>query len=871
MPKRLSLTGNRQATSSKRLQSDERFSPYLSSVMECCFILDIDPSSCIPLKLLREIQDNAVQKLKVILTGQSQSPSALLSGFTSGSPTSIVVPLEGELENLLHAYWTSVLDTEEEVTNTILVHSKWYGIVDGNILHEAIMQLRSENPSQWSNFTWKVTVLRKNVSIEDMRRLARAQNERNKKHYTYEVTVFDLLSNLRMEYDTLIEERLKEAVPTRSSQTNAKKKPTICSREIAQRYDCGEHVSNTSVRQAASVAVKLSPRAIAAIGEVVNNSHPDLIMKSDEHNKHGLKTEKDIMGHHDCRLFKSFVCFGALRSAKAFMKALDTDHEEEQVNTVHRIRHYCESNNFKPVQGRTISEQFEFAKLARKEELTFLNKIGSKSWPPNMETARENLLRTTQCDRELESNIGNDGDVLTTLWNCFKSLYPKKAEAIEKGTTPLGNNLDEQTLPPTSEGDEQDKGLDSLEDNPSPPEEEKLSPEQEEELRVANLHDSADSMLKDAGIEVFEMPLIQFTSMSWSKKSSKADMVFSCITDVQDDKFIESLPGFCKLVMKPGSYVFLITTVTQFVALVDSFKKIGFKVCEHPFEIIYDVSTLQRRVLGDFPQKHGDIALLCCSPGAHPEQFHPFRQGQREEDLKDRDDQSNETGDFIGRAQFASLVNVTSCRSKLKRPKSQAPLFPWEKNTDVITRIIQTFSPHKGLVIDPYPGALSTALSCLKCQRCCVSISPDDERRQFAIGRLRIHAAQGAGLDELDDYSRPLKIEELKLEEKVSARLAAKMKLDSDLVESQRDVDSSTSDDTDQLSPPSDQTSSLDEEGLASDQSQGSTDPTSATLEESAGLPPPNSEESEDTATSSLETSAAQALVEMNEPTSPHT
>ncbi len=103
-----------------------------------------------------------MQKLEVILTGKSKAPSVLLPGYVSGSPTSIVVPLVDELEDLLHEYWSSVLSSEEKVLDKIKMHSQWYGVVDGNLLHEAIMQLRDEIPSDRADFKWKVTVLRDN-------------------------------------------------------------------------------------------------------------------------------------------------------------------------------------------------------------------------------------------------------------------------------------------------------------------------------------------------------------------------------------------------------------------------------------------------------------------------------------------------------------------------------------------------------------------------------------------------------------------------------------------------------------------------------------------------------------------------------------
>ncbi len=733
---KLNKDGERQPSS-----YDKQFSPDLEALMENCFIADIDPSSCIPLCLVRAIQINAVQKLKALLTGKSKSSSVYLPGYFSGSPTVLVIPLENELRTLLEEYFSSVCETEDEVQATIAIHSKWYGIIDGCQLHQAIMELRDELPSQWIDFRWKVTVLQHTNSLCDLRKLARAQNERNKRTYTYDVTIYDLLSGLRIEYDNLLFEKKRDS-------RKGIKGVKITSREIAESYDGSDHSNNTSIRQAASVAIKLSPRTIKAIGEVVNKSCADVIVKSEQFNELSLETEEEVMAHHDCRLFKAFVCFGALRSASAFLNAMKSDYEEEQINTIHRIRHHCELTMYKPVQSKVIAEQFELSILARKEEETFLRKIGMTDWPPHMETARENLLRTTLCDKELYSNRGNDDDVLPSLWRCYKSLYPAKALMIETGQETPSSQLNDSN-PPT---DDSNQPLRPPSDQSE--EEHELTPEQKEEERIAELQGSADMNLINAGIRTYTMPISQFTSMTWTTDSKKVDMVFSCITDVQGEEFIQDLPDFCKLVLNPGSYVFLISTIPQFVSLGKRFKDQGFKVSEHPFEIIYDVSTIQRRTVADFPQRHGDIALLCRTPGDHPGGFNPFRSD--DDSVSHVGNVDQEDFQVFKRIHFASLLNVTACRSKLKRPKSNAALFSWEKNIEVVSRIVQMFCPFEGTVIDPYPGPLTTALSCLKSNRACISISADIDGLQYAKGRLRIHASKGATMEQLDEFSRPI-------------------------------------------------------------------------------------------------------------------
>ena len=58
---------------------------------------------------------------------------------------------------------------------------------------------------------WRVFVVQPTYKIDEYRKLARVQNERNKTVYHYECTVYDLLKGLRMEHDALFVEALKKS------------------------------------------------------------------------------------------------------------------------------------------------------------------------------------------------------------------------------------------------------------------------------------------------------------------------------------------------------------------------------------------------------------------------------------------------------------------------------------------------------------------------------------------------------------------------------------------------------------------------------------------------------------------------------------
>ena len=139
-------------------QPGDPFVPFLSHLTNDCRIADLDPSSCVPLHLVRRKSNNAIQKLRTIINGDSISPSTILPG-TSGTPTSIAVPLTGELMYLMDEWIESNATAPDEVAYMKAQNTAWYGIVDGCQLHAAIMQLRTINPSKWGKFMWGVFVV----------------------------------------------------------------------------------------------------------------------------------------------------------------------------------------------------------------------------------------------------------------------------------------------------------------------------------------------------------------------------------------------------------------------------------------------------------------------------------------------------------------------------------------------------------------------------------------------------------------------------------------------------------------------------------------------------------------------------------------
>lgn len=133
------------------------FVPYLSHITEGCSTREVDPTACVPFHLARGYSDNAVKRLKMILNGNRASSSEMsLTGMVSGPPSSIVVPLVGDLLVLLDEYLMKKHKKEEDRQAEKDSHEQWYGIIDGCHVFFALVELREDYPLKWGTFKWRV-------------------------------------------------------------------------------------------------------------------------------------------------------------------------------------------------------------------------------------------------------------------------------------------------------------------------------------------------------------------------------------------------------------------------------------------------------------------------------------------------------------------------------------------------------------------------------------------------------------------------------------------------------------------------------------------------------------------------------------------
>ena len=716
------------------------FVPFLSHLTDGASVKDLDPSSCLPLNLIRGRCDNAVFRLMSILNGDNANGSSevLLTGMVSGPPTSIVVPLVGELSYLVDEYISENFDCPNEAEQFKSKHQQWYGVVDGVQVHAAITKLRHKYPLKWGSVSWKVFCVRPGFPLDDYRKLAVVHNERNKHIYHFEPTLYEMLRSLRTIHDKMYQEQLKK------SRVGARG-VTILHRDVAIQYDGGKHERNTTVRQAVSVASRLSVETIEAIGKVANMVCADIILSNSDLNAYKLTSRASVLSSYDCRLFKKFLCTSTLRGAKSFMNAIKDDEEQAQVNTIHRARHWCETNNYRSIKPTVLNAQYQPARLALDEECKFLQLINFEDWPENMETTRENLLRTTAFDVELSANAGNTTDILPKIWSSFKRTHPSIALGIEKDRIAeqgASRDASEETEQPPCPPDEP-TGDDN---NESEEESRRLAEEEEkkkEEVRRANLRSAADLYLSASGIATYGLSFDDFSRDVWSTSSSKrVDLVLSAVPSSVNPTLVKELPSFCKSVLKTGCYVFLLLSEAQFSEFQTVFLEQDFKVCDYGFSIHYDNSTIRRRRSVDFPQRNSEIALIGKTRGQHPNGFVPdFLNG-----LDSGDEQANITP-------FDSFVGVEFCSNKLKRPRYNTPLFHDERSVDLFSRIIRMLTPPEGSCLDPFGGPLTTCLASLKTGRSCIAMDDTGDVFKFAVGRLRVYSTPSATMEMLDDYT----------------------------------------------------------------------------------------------------------------------
>jgi len=176
---------------------------HFKEVMDGAYYDWIDPHACVPFTRTRTIVESGVRRLMAIFDASYNGDRISGGGIACGSDTPIVVKLTGTLRNYFVEYFKSQGKSEYDAKQRFNSRKEWFGIIDGEHSFLAIIRL-IESKKRWSGYSWFVTIVQYKFSIDKYGQLARMQNERHNSKFFVEYTFFDIISNLRTEYEQLL-------------------------------------------------------------------------------------------------------------------------------------------------------------------------------------------------------------------------------------------------------------------------------------------------------------------------------------------------------------------------------------------------------------------------------------------------------------------------------------------------------------------------------------------------------------------------------------------------------------------------------------------------------------------------------------------
>ncbi len=735
----------------KKLQSKTSGSSNLSDgiethfrdVMEDAVYEWIDPHACIPFTRTRTIVPSGVRRLMSLFDGQLMGQSINGGGITCGSDTAIVVHLNGTMLKYVYDHFKEQNLSEDEVKQRVEARSCWYGIVDGEHSHMAIIKL-IDTYERWVGYKWHVTVLKSGKSMERYKQLARCQNERHENRYYVEVTFFDMISNMRYEYERL---------------------------SMSQKRVTGQHVvdaylgySMTSKKtstliQTANTVIRLTKSVIETIGRISNDEHPELALGNLKLNKFGSKTVDEIMQQIDCRIFRNFIHITSLKSAKTFMNAKHQYGERAQVYSLYRAKDIYQQRNFsKAVQPDEITRQYELSIYAIEEESKFLKYIHPDPWPTEMNVLRQNLLQTTQLNDEIQCNHGNK-EVLRSLIKAYRRHFPTRyiikesnLKLVEATENAKADSTNQETTWKSSEKAKSSSIIEPTHESAPPTAPDSTidtgdSPKLNNQDKVENKNEEDDeTALKEKGINCYNMTWQEFMSEVWKEGDKRFDAIITNPPDAPSRSFnssnqknnqnntevselkseeLQELARQSKKLLKPGGYFILLIEFPMFAEWYTALSSNGFNVKRSPMIFVYDPETTPSRNSVDFPHSVEEFCIVARVPGLHPDGFNP--------DF----DSSFHNIKCNWKRRTSVITNVEMPKNRLCHPGTRKPFRMSEKSVDLLIEIIDLFVPPYGTAIDVYAGTLTLPIAALKTSRRCAAIEKDRICYSAALSRVQ--------------------------------------------------------------------------------------------------------------------------------------
>ena len=134
----------------------------------------VDLHDCVPFTRVRRKSTSGVSRLMQIFDAQCHKELPDVGtiaadnagcGISLGSGTPIVVELRGTMLKYVFDYFRSRGFPDPEVKQKVESRNVWYGIVDGEHSHDAIVKLISLF-ERWKGYKWFVTVVEGGKSFE---------------------------------------------------------------------------------------------------------------------------------------------------------------------------------------------------------------------------------------------------------------------------------------------------------------------------------------------------------------------------------------------------------------------------------------------------------------------------------------------------------------------------------------------------------------------------------------------------------------------------------------------------------------------------------------------------------------------------------
>ena len=660
--------------------------------------------------------------------------------------------------------------TAEEARSLLNSRSEWYGVVDGQQRLYAVIDLIQNVPNDWDSFLFNARIYpdAQPFLLRSVGRLIHAQRELD---VVVEETVYDLMLAIRKEdmdfrrlsgKQTTTNPRIICALLNGDSVTPASKPSEF-------------PANSDKLRRFIAVVQSIDKRVISAIGDVVNLENKQVALS---------KIPKGTPENNvDFRIFRHLFTRTNLLGSKDWhsfhKKTTDPLHPfavEIQVSTIRRVKYAMQAGQIDKCNISAIQKQFICSKRAYAEILKFKSFLGNKEWPPYLSKLRDDICNTTKKDRSIESNFNNTETLLPDLFHLYEKSEPgadvqyntwiNSSRAVpESGNTNTvdtecndtssvnqtdstqnsqnsssadGSNKEsrknhELTRPQVSAGTKKtqdDNGRRKeqvgttrrsarLQNNTVPT----VVPMDSEDSSRSN---GKEIYIKRCNVETWQTTLDNYKCEVIGVESFQGFelMITTILRDFCMEKLDEFIQ-FLKAVMKSESYIIIFVQFLVLHKWLDRLLHFGFEMMKNPFIITHAPDGRQERDMKKFPQCTTDFALIGTVPKRNTSMSYSFKPDLR----------SFYSGSSSRNKRNYNFINNIPKFYHLE-DDTKKPLNPDEKHSELISNLIQTFSPPRSSVFDPFDTAYATLWGVLQTDRRGVSLAGNKKAHELATKRL---------------------------------------------------------------------------------------------------------------------------------------